>query len=74
MEVQLEMKLSNDKTYIVQSQDNIVDGLIKAGVLEGNVCKKGEYIRRLGVDHNLEGMVTKEGGVSIGRRRAEVSG
>ena len=68
VENQLEIKFSKEKTYIVQSHVNVVDGLVKTGMLEGNLCKKGEYIRRLGVDHNLEGMVAKEGGVSIGRR------
>jgi hypothetical protein len=46
----------------------VVDGLVKAGQLEGELCKQGEYIRRLGVDHNLEGMVGKEGPVSVWRR------
>ncbi len=45
-----------------------MDGLIKGSLLEGELCRSGEYIRRLGVDHNLEGEVKKEGGVSVGRR------
>jgi hypothetical protein len=42
--------------------------MVKAGVLEGTLCKQGEYIRRLGADHNLEGEMTKEGEVAVGRR------
>ncbi len=61
VEGKLQMKISKEKTYIIQSQSNVVDGMVKSGLLEGTLCKKGEYIRRLGVDHNLEGEVTKGG-------------
>ncbi len=64
----LGMKFSKEKTYIVQSQTGVVDGLVKAKMLEGDLCQAGEYIRRLGVDHNLEGEVKKEGLVAVGRR------
>jgi hypothetical protein len=68
VEVGLGMKFSKEKTYIVQSHPRLVDGLLSTGELEGSLCKQGGYIRRLGVDHNLEGMVNSEGAVSVWRR------
>jgi hypothetical protein len=68
VEGNLAMKFSKEKTYIVQSQAGVVDGLVKAKMLEGDLCKSGGYTRRLGVDHNLEGEGKKEGLVAVGRR------
>ncbi len=42
------MKFSKEKTYIVQSQAVVVDGLVRANLLEGELCKNGGYTRRLG--------------------------
>ncbi len=55
VEGKLEMKFSREKTYIVQSQAGVVDGIVKAKLLEGELGPQRTYISELGVGQSVEG-------------------